>query len=252
MSTVTYTPNNREKVTFNVSGSATRNSNGQIHVNFNMILSSDYGKKGAAYYGCGQIKQSGGSWNYSTRISHTSTSNNGQGWRVPQGSGTNSWGEDRDIDYGARTYVYNVRAGGYGAQGESSTQGYGTADNITITISAKKSNLSFDSNYSGGPSIPSIEVSYGSTYDDLPILTRTGYDFIGWFTEDNVKIENGQTVSIITDTILYAHWEIKTLFHLIQNGRETIAPMCFIKDGSNTSQAIGLCVKEGNNVYQCI
>ena len=54
-------------------------------------------------------------------------------------------------------------------------------------------------------------VTPGEEYGDLPELTLTGYEFIGWFTEavGGVRIEDETTVSIAKDHTLFARWREK-------------------------------------------
>ena len=51
-------------------------------------------------------------------------------------------------------------------------------------------------------------VIYGSTYGKLPTLTRDGYTFAGWFTEQNggTKVMADTKVKTAKDHTLYAHW----------------------------------------------
>ena len=52
------------------------------------------------------------------------------------------------------------------------------------------------------------EVTYGETYDELPVPSKTGYSFVGWFTGkiDGDEVTSNTTVTIIGDQELYAHW----------------------------------------------
>ena len=54
-------------------------------------------------------------------------------------------------------------------------------------------------------------VIYGSTYGKLPTLTRDGYTFAGWFTEQNggTKVMADTKVKTAKDHTLYAHWTAK-------------------------------------------
>lgn len=56
------------------------------------------------------------------------------------------------------------------------------------------------------------EVTYDETYGSLPTPSRTHYEFKGWFTdpEDGSQVTAGDTVRILTDQNLYAHWEPET------------------------------------------
>lgn len=90
------------------------------------------------------------------------------------------------------------------------TQNYSARWNITV---CEGLTVTFDAN--GGSVTPvSAEIGYGSgmTYGDkieeLPVPTRSGYVFDGWFTEKEggTQIKIGTIVSINHDHTLYAHW----------------------------------------------
>ena len=67
--------------------------------------------------------------------------------------------------------------------------------------------VTFDAN-GGTCDTKSIKVTKGETYGELPVATREGYDFAGWFT----KKEEGKAVTELTkmnaskNHTLYAHW----------------------------------------------
>ncbi len=55
-------------------------------------------------------------------------------------------------------------------------------------------------------------VTYGSPYGELPVVTRTGYTFEGWYTRatGGTKIESTTRVTAPRDHTLYAHWTAGT------------------------------------------
>ncbi len=59
----------------------------------------------------------------------------------------------------------------------------------------------------------SISVTYDCAYDALPIPSKTGYKFDGWFTDQGQRITEGTVVKITSDQTLFAHWiaEVYTL-----------------------------------------
>lgn len=78
---------------------------------------------------------------------------------------------------------------------------------------ANKYSVTFDANEGtlpNGAQNP-IDVTYDSQYGTLPTPVRTGYKFLGWFTErtGGVKISGTDTVSILSDITLYARWQAK-------------------------------------------
>ena len=96
--------------------------------------------------------------------------------------------------------------------------------------------------------------SYGNAYGELPIPTRPGYKFIGWYTQkkDGELINNEDIIKRTEGFTLYAHWEPQTVFHLIQNGRHTLAPLAYIVENGSGAQAIGMYVVENETAYQCV
>mgnify|MGYP004630937487 CR=1 FL=1 len=69
-------------------------------------------------------------------------------------------------------------------------------------------------------------IIYKCTYGELPTPTRQGYNFIGWFTQENegTKIENTTIVDITEDHTIYAHWEKNsytlTVNHYLENAED--------------------------------
>lgn len=57
------------------------------------------------------------------------------------------------------------------------------------------------------------QVTYGETYGELPVPTKEGYHFLGWYTsvdEEGIKITEDTIVNLSSIQVLYAHWEGKT------------------------------------------
>ena len=67
--------------------------------------------------------------------------------------------------------------------------------------------ISFDAN-GGYCSTTSKVVTYGKPYGDLPVPSRNGYKFDGWYTKQSSgeKITKGDTVNSTVEITLYAHW----------------------------------------------
>ena len=72
-------------------------------------------------------------------------------------------------------------------------------------------NVTYNHNFTGSPSNVVIINIYDSTYLGMPILTRTGYDFVGWFTSssDGTQVNVTDTVKILEDTTYFARWQIR-------------------------------------------
>lgn len=115
--------------------------------------------------------------------------------------------------------------------------------------------ITLDPNGGSGVETNGGGVEYGSTFSGLPTPTRIGYKFLGWYTEQNdgFRIDDS-TVCTFTDSTktLYARWELQTVFHLIQNGSETLAPVAYIVENEQATQAVGLYVVENETAYQCV
>ena len=73
----------------------------------------------------------------------------------------------------------------------------------------------------------SKEVTYGQTYGELPVPACTGYSFLGWFTDPTagVEVKATDTVKILENTTLYAHWEVTDI---VKNAVENTD--AFLKD----------------------
>lgn len=67
--------------------------------------------------------------------------------------------------------------------------------------------VSFDSN-GGGASPSSKKVTYGSVYGALGTVSRSGYTFVGWFTEKNggKEVLADTKYTTASNQTLYAHW----------------------------------------------
>ncbi len=68
--------------------------------------------------------------------------------------------------------------------------------------------VSLDPN-GGMVEITALNVYRGQPYGELPTPTRTGYTFIGWYTEASggTRVDAETVVSSLTNQTLYAHWE---------------------------------------------
>lgn len=78
-----------------------------------------------------------------------------------------------------------------------------TANDYTITF-----------HVNGGNELPADEQSrkviYDGTYGQLPLPTKSGYGFEGWFTEaeGGVEVQSDDTVTKAADQTFYAHWKV--------------------------------------------
>lgn len=76
---------------------------------------------------------------------------------------------------------------------------------ITVTIM-------FDAN-GGSCDTEEKSVIFDSAYGNLPVATKYGYDFVGWFTaaEDGTMINSDSVVSVAESQTLYARFAAKTI-----------------------------------------
>lgn len=68
-----------------------------------------------------------------------------------------------------------------------------------------------------------VNVQYGENYPLLPTPTKTGYNFVGWYTESDggILIDQNRTVEISENITLFAHWDnAKYIITLDANGGE--------------------------------
>ena len=83
-----------------------------------------------------------------------------------------------------------------------------------------------DFNTNGGNTISSKNVTYDSTYGTLETPTKTGYDFDGWYLDQELtkKVDSTTTVKTSSDHTLYAKWKAKTIKVSFEtNGGNTIS-----------------------------
>ena len=100
-----------------------------------------------------------------------------------------------------------------GEKADEAAHTYGESDTCTICgyvrPAAPEYTVTFNAN--GGSVSPSSAVTTDGKLTALPIPTRSGYDFVGWYT----TASGGQPVSTGTeftqDTTLYAHWNVREI-----------------------------------------
>ena len=112
--------------------------------------------------------------------------------------------------------------------------------------------VTFDAN-GGTTPIATKTVNYDNIYGELPVPSRPGYKFLGWYEEDGeVEIKSSTTVIATENHTLYAHWEVMTVFRRIQNGTMELYPLVYIIENEVPTQAIGLYVVENGTGHQCM
>ena len=71
--------------------------------------------------------------------------------------------------------------------------------------------VTFNAN-GGSCSTSSITVKYDNNYGTLPTPTKTGFDFLGWYTqlEGGTKVNYNSKYTVDDDSALFAHWQAST------------------------------------------
>ena len=89
---------------------------------------------------------------------------------------------------------------------------YTAADHVTIGFNSR-----------GGSEVAPVSVSYAGVYGDLPVPTRDGCTFVGWYTlpDGGTKVNPTDTVWVTDTQTLYAHWTPNqyTIRYIIDNNR---------------------------------
>ncbi len=118
--------------------------------------------------------------------------------------------------------VLNPGDSAVGKYGDVSIKAIWTANNYTVTFEGNPSE--------GTVSQPvldktSITVTYDSVLnikETLPVATRTGYNFLGWYTEaeGGEKVTEANVYTVDGNSTYYAHWEIVnyTVTFVVENG----------------------------------
>ena len=84
------------------------------------------------------------------------------------------------------------------------------ANNVTVYAKWKANSFTLYFNANGGSvSETSRTVLCGQPFGTLPTPTRTGFDFLGWFTSDGKQVTASTTMTTATDVTVSAKWSAK-------------------------------------------
>ncbi len=84
---------------------------------------------------------------------------------------------------------------------------------ITATFEANTYTVTFNKVKEGAVlSTTSKEVTFDSQYGTLPTPTIHGYDFAGWYLDDQTQITNASSYTIVGNTTLTAKWTLHTYY----------------------------------------
>lgn len=112
--------------------------------------------------------------------------------------------------------------------------------------------LTLDANGGFCP-ISSINVTYGRTIGELPVPTREGYEFIGWYNSKvksgNTKVTKDTTYKLKSDATLTARWAPYTYVTLNANGGECEVDRVRVSIYNPTNEPLPIPTREGYTFY---
>ena len=84
-------------------------------------------------------------------------------------------------------------------------------NNYTLTANANGGSIPTTSGWTGTGATATKTVTYNAAYGTLPVPTKTGYGFAGWWTQASGGTQVGATTKMgAADTTIYAHWTISS------------------------------------------
>ena len=162
------------------------------------------------------------------------------GWSNSEGTKPNNWKVITKTNY-----AFSFESGSYYFWTKVITN-----DNNTYFYRTKEFKInekSVDTKYlvyynsNGGTTHSPKYVTNGSTYGSLITPYKTGYNFLGWYTENGTKVTSNTKVDLTSNIILYAKWESleakKFLVYYNSNGGTTHSPK-YVTNGSTYGNLI--------------
>ena len=84
-------------------------------------------------------------------------------------------------------------------------------NNYTLTANANGGSIPTTSGWTGTGATATKTVTYNAAYGTLPVPTKTGYGFAGWWTQASGGTQVSATTKMgAADTTIYAHWTINS------------------------------------------
>ena len=148
------------------------------------------------------------------------------------------WYTDEFANYSMTTLITNPERTGYTYQGYYKSTSVSNACSGTLVISKDKKliktksllesfannqtlypcytantyTITFDKNTGDTLATTSKDVVFDQNYGELPTPAKTGYTFIGWYTDPEYgeKIESTTKMDLANNHTLYAHWRANT------------------------------------------
>lgn len=124
-------------------------------------------------------------------------------------------------------------------------------NDIVVTAQWEANDYVVTFNTNGGSCDTSNKTAtYDSTYGSLPIPTRTGYYFAGWFDSltGGEKVTENTVVSDVSDHMLYAHWEEKHVTGISVNLTKTKTTH-YVGDSFTPSEVVLTVTCEDGEVF---
>jgi uncharacterized repeat protein (TIGR02543 family) len=109
----------------------------------------------------------------------------------------------------------------------------------------KQYKASFKAN-GGKANKTSIKKNYNSKIGTLPTATRTGYKFLGWYTETTGGTKIKTSTKITQNMVCYAQWEIKQYTVKFNAAGGKVSSPSLKKDYNKTIETLPTAAKSGN------
>ena len=86
-----------------------------------------------------------------------------------------------------------------------------TVNSYKLTANANSGSIPTTSGWTGTGATATKTVTYNAAYGTLPVPTKTGYGFAGWWTQASGGTQVSATTKMgAADTTIYAHWTISS------------------------------------------
>lgn len=114
------------------------------------------------------------------------------------------------------------------------------------TLEFKNVSVQKKSDITTNEATKSMTVTFDSTYANLPTPTRTGCNFVGWYTDRNftTKISSTTRVSLASNRTLYAKWEVTTAENLKY---DSAGDYWYIEEGRYPQSYVGTSLNDTLN-----
>ena len=177
---------------------------------------------------------------------NTSSSGAFGGTLIASGSGTSLYASH---DYTGYSYGPTTVSGTWYFWVKGQIWNRDSSSSFSMAVPACQFTVTFDPGQGTTPTA-SKTVIYDSTYGALPTPVRSGYAFVGWFTEGGTEIKATDTVGITADTTLYAHWEAMSILHVAEDGETRTVTNIQVAESGAVRKVIGVYAVQDGVVRQ--